>query len=143
MSDGLKSALRKALDEDDAREAEEALEGRLAKLEEGRKLTVSDFRDALSTLSDDERDEVVSLLVGEDRWKAAQASENLDETDDDEGGEPEPEPERKATTRPGRKSGQAYEYDVDDEGNVVPSDVALIYTGEDEEDEVELRVVGE
>ena len=41
-------------------------------------------------------------------------------------------------TRPGRKSGEAYDWTVDDDGNVVRSDVAVVWSGEDEPDEVEL-----
>lgn len=47
----------------------------------------------------------------------------------------EPTPRR---TRPGRKSGMAYEWYVDDDGKVVKTDIANIYNGPDEEQEVEL-----
>ena|SRR5260221_8028586 len=41
-------------------------------------------------------------------------------------------------TRPGRKSGNAYDWTVDDDGNVVRDGVAHIYSGADEDDEVAL-----
>ena len=41
-------------------------------------------------------------------------------------------------TRPGRKKGSAYAWTVDDDGKVVKTDIAHIYSGEDEPDEVEL-----
>ena len=53
----------------------------------------------------------------------------------DEPDEPKPPARRK---RPGRKSGSAYDWYVDDDGNVVRSPVAVIYSGEDEPDEVEM-----
>lgn len=55
---------------------------------------------------------------------------------------PETEPPAAATTRrkrPGRKSGAAYDWYVDEEtGDVVRSPVAIVYSGEDEPDEVEM-----
>lgn len=43
-----------------------------------------------------------------------------------------------ARTRPGRKKGGLYDWDVDEAGRVVDLDIATIYSGEDEDDEVEL-----
>lgn len=58
----------------------------------------------------------------------------------DEAKPDEPEPEAKPKrVRPGRKSGGAYDFDVDEStGKVVKLDVARIYSGEDEPDEVEI-----
>ena len=39
-------------------------------------------------------------------------------------------------TRPGRKKGQAYQWTVTDKGQVQKTDIAHIYSGEDEESEV-------
>lgn len=50
--------------------------------------------------------------------------------------EPDPKPTAKKK-RPGRKSGQVYDFDVDENGRPVPLDVARVYTGEDEPDLVE------
>lgn len=50
---------------------------------------------------------------------------------------PDPPPPARRT-RPGRKSGRPYSFDVDDEGNVRDLDTAKIYNGPDEDDEVEL-----
>lgn len=41
-------------------------------------------------------------------------------------------------TRDGRKSGAVYDWDVDAKGNRVPLEVPKVYSGEDEDDEVEL-----
>jgi hypothetical protein len=51
-----------------------------------------------------------------------------------------PKVEKPATkrTRPGRKAGSAYEWYVDDNGNVVKTDIPQVYQGADEEDEVTL-----
>lgn len=66
-----------------------------------------------------------------------------DDDADDDAGKPKAKPKAKGkpaarATRPGRKSGTAYQFTVDDAGRVVPLDVAEIYAGEDEPDEVEL-----
>jgi hypothetical protein len=54
--------------------------------------------------------------------------------------EPEPEPEEPEArrTRPGRRSGAAYMWTVDDDGNRVELDIPSVYSGADEPDEVEL-----
>ena len=49
-----------------------------------------------------------------------------------------PPPAAETRTRPGRKKGKAYGWTVDDAGSVVKTDIAHIYSGEDEPDEVEL-----
>lgn len=58
-------------------------------------------------------------------------------SDPDDSPGPDPKPGRKRY-RPGRRSGNAYDFDVDDKGQVVRLDVARIYQGEDEPDRVEL-----
>jgi len=50
----------------------------------------------------------------------------------------ESQPAAETRTRPGRKKGKAYGWTVDDAGAVVKTDIAHIYSGEDEPDEVEL-----
>jgi hypothetical protein len=47
-------------------------------------------------------------------------------------------PAAEKKTRPGRKKGNAYSWTVDDTGKVQKTDIAHIYSGEDEPDEVEL-----
>lgn len=54
--------------------------------------------------------------------------------DDDEG------VQRKLATRPGRKKGAAYDYDVDDQGRPVKLGTAKVYSGDDEPDEVTYEV---
>ena len=40
--------------------------------------------------------------------------------------------------RPGRRHGAAYDWTTDEQGRVVKLDIAEVYNGEDEDDEVEL-----
>lgn len=52
-----------------------------------------------------------------------------------------PPPEPQVRTRRGRKSGQLYDEWPDEEtGELVKLDIPRVYTGEDEPDEVEIRV---
>lgn len=51
--------------------------------------------------------------------------------------DPPPDPPT-AKTRPGRKKGQAYQWTVDGKGKVQRTDIAHIYSGEDEPDQVEI-----
>lgn len=75
------------------------------------------------------------------------------EDDDDEkpAAKPKPKPaaadddgeKPKANTRPGRKSGQAYDFTVDGDGQVVRDGLAHIYSGPNEDDEVEIPAPAE
>lgn len=55
--------------------------------------------------------------------------------------DPDPKPKPKKT-RPGRKSGNVYDWDVDDAGQLVRLDTAKVYAGDDEPDRVEIPDVG-
>lgn len=48
--------------------------------------------------------------------------------------------QRKLATRPGRKKGAAYDYDVDEQGRPVKLGTAKVYSGDDEPDEVTYEV---
>lgn len=52
--------------------------------------------------------------------------------------EDDPKPPAARKTRPGRKSGMAYQWTVDDTGKVEKLDLARVYSGPDEPDEVEI-----
>lgn len=54
---------------------------------------------------------------------------------DGDGPDPKPKPKK---TRPGRKSGNVYDWDVDGDGKVVRLDTAKVYSGDDEPDRVEI-----
>lgn len=138
----LVAKIRSALDEYDREADAERLEERLRAAEEtrGRDFTKAELKRVLAELDDDDRDEIVSALVGEERWSAIReaeeepaTSEGAAESDDEPA-----TPERR--TRPGRKTGLAYDWEVDERGNVVDlrGQPARIYSGDDEPDEVEL-----
>jgi len=113
-----------------------------------RKPTWDDFAQLLRDASPEQRAEIREILADADM-----------ETPAANGDEPPPKPKRqpkpkaedapppdedeppkpKRNTRPGRRSGAAYDWYVDEEsGKVVHSPVAVIYAGEDEPDEVEM-----
>lgn len=104
-----------------------------------RKVTVGDILTALRDAPPEERAQIREILADEGI---------VVEPAGGNGGEPEPEPPKKKKKddpkplarrmRPGRKSGAAYDWYTDDDGNVVRSPVAVIYSGEDEPDEVEM-----
>ena len=52
-------------------------------------------------------------------------------------GDDDPPPATKKT-RPGRRNGNVYSWDVDEAGNVVELDTAKVFQGDDEPDEVEV-----
>lgn len=132
MPTDLKKLLRDALDRSDAEEKEEELEGRFAKidarLEElaNRPNPDQDELDALQKQLRETREELDALK------KANDDDDNNPPPTDDDNDPPKPK------TRAGRKSGNAYDWDVDDDGKVVRLDMAKVYTGEDEPDEVEV-----
>lgn len=117
---------RKLLDAQKGSAREEALEKRLADLEA--KLAekpADDVEDAFEELDEEE----MALVKQHRLTKGATPPPPKDEP------EPEPVPSK---TRPGRKSGQVYPWGVDDAGNVVRYDIPTVYSGPDEDDEVEL-----
>lgn len=99
---------------------------------------------AAPALSDEDRE----LLEWARGLRADLEREREQENDDSAGDGDEKRPKKKREknddppaakrTRPGRKSGQAYDWDVDDGGNVRRLDFGKIYSGDDEPDEVEL-----
>jgi uncharacterized coiled-coil protein SlyX len=94
------------------------LEAQLAKADP----TVAELREAMDEVTDEEWE-----LVKEHRAGKKKAAPIVEE---------EPEPVK--AMRPGRKKGKAYQFTVDDEGRVQKTDIAHIYSGDDEPDEVEL-----
>jgi hypothetical protein len=137
---GLSAAhLRRLADELDAEEKTEAeaeLRAKVDRLEEAQnrgglsdeQTTVLRRAEELLDELDRERDEDRGSSSSSDGSPTGSSS-------DDDAGEPEPKP---AKTRPGRKSGAAYDWTVDDDGKVRKVDVATVWTGADEPDEVEL-----
>lgn len=117
---------RKLLDAQKGSAREEALEKRLADLEAKLAAKPADEQEEAF----EELDEEEMELVKQHRLtKGATPTPTKDEP------EPEPVPSK---TRPGRKSGQVYPWGVDESGNVVRYDIPTVYSGPDEDDEVEL-----
>ncbi len=114
-------------------ERERQLEERLAVLEK-----------RLAAKPDDEVEEAIEEL-DDDEWelikqhRASKTAPNPKPDDPDEPDEPEEEKTEARKIRPGRKSGMAYKWDVDDNNKVRRLDIATIYHGPDEPDEVELE----
>lgn len=139
----LAAKIRSALDEYDREASEEKLETRLRTIEEnrGRDFTKDELKRILGELDDDDRDEVIEALIDPERWARAREGDPSGDgpgtSDEPAGSDDDPSPP-KPKTRPGRKANMAYDWDVDDDGRVVELDVARIYSGEDEPDEVEL-----
>lgn len=143
MARSLKEILRKLADEIEADEEGEKAEQQRKELEDLK----------AKALSDDDRavlDRARALLAELDAERDADDGERDEKKDDDEAkAKPKPKPKQKAKadddeappakpTRPGRKSGDAYDWWVQDDGTVVKLDVARVYDGPDEPDEVEL-----
>jgi hypothetical protein len=116
--------------EDDG-ERTKAQEERIAALEaqlEGAKPTQREVREAIEDISEEEW-----VLIREHRAAAATPLAADPPAADPPAADP---PQRK--TRPGRKKGNAYQWSVDDKGNVVKTDIAHIDSGENKPDEVEI-----
>lgn len=106
----------------------------------GKKPTWEEVRDALAEMPPEERAKVRALLIEEGApAKEVKPGKNGDDPDPNPDPDPDPDPDKPTRrTRPGRKSQHAYQWYIDDDGRVVRSPTAVIYTGDDEPDEVEL-----
>lgn len=125
----LRDRMREALDADEREERESKLDARLEKIEQ----SITELRAAPG----EDDDELAAL--------AQQLKETREELAELKKAKAKPKPKAKPAddddapkTRQGRKSGNAYDWDVDDDGNVRKLDIARVYQGEDEPDEVEL-----
>ena len=144
MPADVKEVLRRVLDELDAEDRNELL------LElKDKKLTSKELVEAIRALPENERAEVrdaflkVSEQTGGEKGAARSLERDAEEEEEQRGVEGEERPkdqieEKKKKTRPGRKNGKAYGWYLDERGKVKISDVAQVYSGEDEPDEVEL-----
>lgn len=131
----LKKLLGTALQEIEREEERDKLEGRFKALEERKpELRLGDLVTMLENASDEELKALEgTVLAG--LVKEVREGEDDDDNNDDDGKPPKNKPKR---TRPGRRSGAVYDWFVDENGKVVKAEVAKVYTGEDEPDEVEL-----
>jgi hypothetical protein len=140
----IKKLLRTALDEVEREEQHDELESRFKALEERKpELRLGDLVSALENASDEELDALEHTVLA-DLVREARKEQETGAPPEEDGGAagggggraapPPPEPRK----RPGRRSGMAYDWWVDDDGRVTKLDVARVYTGEDEPEEVEL-----
>lgn len=136
----LKDVLRQLATELDEEDRSEALEARLQALEqrqeEGATITAAQVLAALEAASDEELEALHGSVL--DRL----AREVEEEREPKVAPPPPPElelvPPPAEQTRPGRKQGAAYNWTVDDEGNVHPLDVARVWNEPSEADTVAL-----
>lgn len=133
-----KEVLRRVLKELDEEEKSELLESL-----KGKKLTSDELLAAIRELPPEARKEVREALadvkedIEEEDKDKKKTKTKIESTEDDE----EEDKDKKAPktrTRPGRKSGRAYGWWIDDDGEVVKLDIARVYSGPDEPDEVDL-----
>lgn len=142
MPRDIKEVLSRLLAEMDRDDKDELLDGL-----KNKKLTPEELVEAIRGMSPESRAEVRELL--------AEVQEEMDDEDDkgikDDDPKKKPKPkdddsddddddkddDENRKTRPGRKSGRAYDWTVEN-GKVVHLDVARIYSGDDEPNEVEI-----
>lgn len=142
------SKLRSVLERIAAELKDEEAQDELAELREeirtGGKLSIADLRDLIAEAPAEERAELRALLAeaADDEPPTPPRQRKPAATYDEPpaGDPPPPDPNRRV--RPGRKSGNAYDWGVDEEtGEIVKAPMAYIFTGDDEPDEVELMPV--
>lgn len=134
----LQDVLNRLVRELDEEDAIDELDDMRRRLDEGHTVTFADIRGAIDGIeNDEERAEArrwLRELVADDEPPPPPPP-----TDDDGGDdEPPPPPPPARRTRPGRRSGNAYDWDVDEDGSVRKLSTAKVYQGADEPDEVEL-----
>lgn len=138
----LKKVLRDladAYEKEEEGESSKALTERIDRLEAqlaGKNPTRAQVEDAADELElDDDELAAVKEFLAERRKGEAPGGEAEPDAAGDDAGSAASETKR---TRPGRKSGQVYKWDVDDDGNVVELDIPKVFSGEDEPERVEL-----
>lgn len=134
----LRAVLERVAAELKDEEAKEELAELREALGEGKKLTLADIRDVIAEAPPEERAELRALLAEELDGDPPAPPRKKDDPPAPPPTDDPPKPTNRRV-RPGRKSGQAYDWYVDaDTGEVTRSPVAVIYSGEDEPDEVEM-----
>lgn len=138
MPADIKEVLRRVLDELDTEERNALL------LEmQNKKLSAKELADAIREMPAEERatirDAFIDVAETEGGRAEKKEAKELDEEaqQEEEAKGVETLPEKKKKTRPGRKHGRAYGWTVKN-GKVVLTDVATVYSGEDEPEEVEM-----
>lgn len=114
-----------------------------------KKLSGKELADAIRELPENERASVREAFIDvastgdPSTRKEGDKLEKEAEKEEEQGGLPVEKKEgevetKKRKTRPGRKNGRAYGWYVDEKGKVKVSDVATVYSGDDEPDEIDL-----
>ncbi len=147
MPADIKEIFRRVIDQLDEEERNDLL------LElKDKKLSGKELADAIRELPEDEKAAVREVFIsvtektgGPAEKKEAGKLEDEAEKEEEKQGLPVEgkETEKKRKSRPGRKNGRAYGWYVDEKGRVKVSDVATVYSGDDEPDEIELYDDGE
>lgn len=137
MASKLKDVLARIASELEDEEAKDEIAELRAALAEGKRVTIADIRDAISEAPPEERAQLRQILAEELDGEPA-PKPNGDPPPRRRKKDPPAPPPSGRKTRPGRKSGMAYDWYVDNDGKVVRSPTATIYSGEDEPDEVEM-----
>lgn len=144
MASDIRKILSRLLDELDKEEKDELLENL-----KGKKLTGEELVAAIKELPPESRKEVREALadvkeeIEEEEEEGKSKSKKKDDEDEEEETDDGKKKKSKARTRPGRKSGRAYSWWIDEKGEIVQLDIARVYSGEDEPDEVEMLPVNE
>lgn len=139
MPADIKEVLRRVVDELDTEERNALL------LEmQNKKLTAKELADAIREMPVEERATIRDAFIdvaetegGRAEKKEAKVLEEEAQHEEEAKGVETPEEKPKKKTRPGRKHGRAYGWTVKN-GKVVLTDVATVYSGEDEPDEIEM-----
>lgn len=141
MPADIKEVLRRVVDELDTEDRNALL------LEmQNKKLTAKELADAIREMPPEERatirDAFIDVAETEggraEKKEAKQLEQEAEHEEESKGVEDYGEDKKpKKKTRPGRKHGRAYGWTVKN-GRVVLTDVATVYSGEDEPDEVEM-----
>ena len=115
------------IEKEEAGDKSKATEDRIAALEKqlakAQAAAPAQVNEALEEITDEEYELIRARRAGKQAPPAADPP-------------PPPVEEKPKRTRPGRKNGAAYSWTVDEKGKVQKTDIAHIYSGEDEPNEV-------
>lgn len=107
---------------------------------DSRKITAAQIREAMSEASDEDKAELRRFLgIVEDQEPEPPTPKAEEEPKKPKKRAPAKQEEKaEPRTRPGRKPGAAYDWDVDEDGEVIQLNYAKVYSGESEPDKVEI-----
>jgi len=103
-----------------------------------RKFSLSELSEAYKDASPEEREEFRQLFGGTPAQVVSEEPAPKPKETPKPKRRRETAPPEPKNTRPGRRAGQVYDYDVDEGGQVIKLDVARVYNGPDEDEDVEI-----